>query len=97
VQHSSFAFWEEYPMEHELKELINKCDSAIKREDFDTLMNYYTDDAILVVKPGMIREGKKKSKKHLLQLQNTSITASYPHRGKCLFLEVQSITHMVQT
>jgi ketosteroid isomerase-like protein len=36
-------------MEHELKEVIKKCDMAIKQEDFDTLMNYYTDDAILVV------------------------------------------------
>jgi ketosteroid isomerase-like protein len=46
-------------MEHELKELINKCDLAIKQEDFDTLMNYYTDDAILVVKPDMIARGKE--------------------------------------
>jgi hypothetical protein len=25
-------------MEHELKEIIKKCDIAIKQEDFDTLM-----------------------------------------------------------
>lgn len=34
-------------MEHELKEIIEKCDKTIKQEDFDTLKNYYTDDAIL--------------------------------------------------
>lgn len=50
-------------MEHELKEIIKKCDLAIKQEDFDTLMNYYTDDAILVVKPGMIARGICCSKK----------------------------------
>jgi ketosteroid isomerase-like protein len=27
---------------------------AIEKEDFDTLMNYYTDDAILIVQPEMI-------------------------------------------
>ena len=36
-------------MEHELQDFIKKCDIAIKQEDFDTLMNYYTDDAILVI------------------------------------------------
>jgi ketosteroid isomerase-like protein len=50
-------------MEHELKEFIKKFDLAIKQEDFDTLMNYYTDDAILVVKPGMIARGKKEIQK----------------------------------
>jgi ketosteroid isomerase-like protein len=30
---------------------FRKCDSAIKEENFDTLMNYYTDDAVLVIKP----------------------------------------------
>ena len=27
-------------MDHELKEVIKKCDLAIKQEDFDTLMKY---------------------------------------------------------
>jgi hypothetical protein len=27
-------------MEHELQELIKKCDLVIKQEDFDALMNY---------------------------------------------------------
>lgn len=54
-----------YIMEHELKEFIKKCDLAIKQEDFDTLMNYYTDDAILVVKPGMIARGKEEIKKSI--------------------------------
>lgn len=34
--------------------LIKKCDIAIKKEDFDLLMNYYTDDTILVIKPGTL-------------------------------------------
>lgn len=37
-------------MEHKLKVVIKKCDLAIKHEDFDTLMNYYTEDAIFTCK-----------------------------------------------
>jgi len=37
-----FKSWEENIMEHELKGFIKKCDMAIKEEDFDTLMDYYT-------------------------------------------------------
>lgn len=72
-------------MEHDLKALINKFDLAIKQEDFDTLMNYYTDDAILVVKPGMIARGKRKSKTPLSPLLNTLITVLYQHRGNAYF------------
>lgn len=43
---------------HELKFLIEKADQAINREDFDELLNFYSDDAILVVKPGMLAKGK---------------------------------------
>lgn len=55
-------------MEHALKEVIKKCDHAIRQEDFDTLMNYYTDDAILVVKPGMIARGKEEIKKAFIAI-----------------------------
>ncbi len=52
-------------MEHKLKEMIKECDLAIQREDFDRLMDYYTDDAILVVKPGKIAHGKEESQKSI--------------------------------
>lgn len=74
-------------MEHELKELIKKCDLAIKQEDFDTLMHYYTDDAILVIKPGMIAQGKEKIKKAFIAIAkyfNNSIT---PTEGEMIILE----------
>jgi Ketosteroid isomerase homolog len=67
-------------MEHELKEFIKKCDNAIKQEDFETLMNYYTDDAILVVKPGMIARGKEEIAKYF----NNSIV---PTQGEMIILE----------
>jgi len=50
----------ETPMpSHELERVIRGADSAIAAEDFDTLLTYYTDDAVLVVRPGMTVTGKE--------------------------------------
>lgn len=37
---------------------IEKADKSIVAEDFDTLLDFYTDDAILVVEPGRNAIGK---------------------------------------
>lgn len=74
-------------MEHELKEIIKKCDSAIKQEDFETLMNYYTDDAILVVKPGMIARGKEEIKKAFIAIANYFNNSVVPTQGEMIILE----------
>lgn len=66
-------------MEHELKDVIKRCDAAIKQEDFDTLMNDYTEDAILVVKPGKIAQDKKEIKKAFIEI---ATIVSCPHRGR---------------
>ncbi|UXS01257.1 YybH family protein [Agrobacterium tumefaciens] len=44
--------------EHPLKSLIVSADRAITAKDFDGLMRFYTDDATLVVKPGLVAKGK---------------------------------------
>jgi ketosteroid isomerase-like protein len=41
-----------------LELIIEKADTAIIQEDFDTLIDIYSDDAVLVVKPGMNASGK---------------------------------------
>lgn len=74
-------------MEHELKELIKKCDLAIKQADFDTLMNYYTDDAILVVKPGMIAQGKEEIKKAFIAISKYFNNTLVPTQGEMIILE----------
>jgi ketosteroid isomerase-like protein len=74
-------------MEHELKELIKKCDLAIKNEDFDTLMDYYTDDAVLVVKPGMIAKGKDEIKKAFISIAKYFNNSILPTQGEMLILE----------
>jgi len=43
---------------HPIASLIEKADHAISREDFDTVVDLYTDDAVLVVKPGLHAVGK---------------------------------------
>lgn len=74
-------------MEHELKELIKKCDLAIKQEDFDTLMNYYTDDAILIVKPGMVVRGKAEIKKAFIAIAKYFNNSIVPTQGEMITLE----------
>jgi uncharacterized protein (TIGR02246 family) len=44
---------------HPLEQLIRAADAAITAEDFDALMDFYADDATLVVKPGLIVTGKQ--------------------------------------
>jgi uncharacterized protein (TIGR02246 family) len=43
---------------HSVKKLIEDADKAITTEDFETLMDFYAEDAILVIKPGMTVSGK---------------------------------------
>ena len=74
-------------MEHELKELIKVCDIAIKQEDFDTLMDYYTDDAILIVKPGMIAQGKEEIKKVFIRIAKYFNNTIVPTQGEMIILE----------
>ncbi|RDW16039.1 DUF4440 domain-containing protein [Oceanobacillus arenosus] len=74
-------------MEHELKEFIKKCDIAIRLEDFDSLMNYYTDDAILVIKPGMIARGKEEIKSAFIKIAKYFNNSLIPTQGEMIILE----------
>ena len=48
-----------HPDQHPLQALIQAADEAIGREDFDALIEFYSDDALLVVKPGLLARGKE--------------------------------------
>lgn len=43
---------------HPVEQLIRAADAAITAEDFDALMDFYADDATLVVKPGLSVTGR---------------------------------------
>jgi len=45
---------------HPLVTLIQAADQAITREDFDALMDFYADDAVLVIKPGLNVAGRER-------------------------------------
>lgn len=49
---------------HPIALQIEKADKAIVAEDFDTLMDIYTKDAILVVMPGVNHSNKGKRQIH---------------------------------
>jgi uncharacterized protein (TIGR02246 family) len=44
--------------EHEVIAAVRKADQAINARDLDALMDFYTDDATLVVEPGRLAHGK---------------------------------------
>jgi uncharacterized protein (TIGR02246 family) len=48
---------------HPIELLIKQADQAINIEDFDTLVDIYAHDALLVIKPGMNAMGKEQIKK----------------------------------
>jgi len=48
---------------HPIEQQIHRADNAIMAEDFDTLIDIYTQDAVLVVKPGMNAVGKTSIRK----------------------------------
>ena len=45
-------------VEHPIAQLIARADQAINEEDFDTVVDLYTEDAILVIEPGRHAIGK---------------------------------------
>ena len=74
-------------MEHELKKIITQCDLLIKQEKFDELMEYYTEDAALVIKPGRVAKGKEEIKNAFIAIAayfNNSLIAS---QGKMEIIE----------
>lgn len=75
-------------LEQQLKDIISACDLAIQNEDFDTLMNYYySEDAVLVVKPGMIARGKEEIKKAFITIANYFNHHIVPTQGEMIMLE----------
>ena len=56
-------------MEHQqIKQAIEAADKAITGEDFDALMEFYADEAILVIKPGLVAKGKEQIRKAFIAI-----------------------------
>ena len=74
-------------MNMEIKELINQADQAIKEERFDDLMSFYTDDAVLVVKPGLEAKGKDAIKKAFIKIAAYFKNSVVPTQWNMVMLE----------
>jgi uncharacterized protein (TIGR02246 family) len=55
---------------HPLRQIIESCDRAISAKDFDSLMENYTEDAALVVKPGLTVTGKENIRKAFIAISD---------------------------
>lgn len=74
-------------MNEEINKLISAADKAIKEERFDDLMDYYTDDAVLVVKPGMEAHGKAAIKDAFIKIATYFDNSVVPTQGNMLMIE----------
>lgn len=74
-------------MNETIKNLIDQADKAIKEERFDDLMNFYTDDAVLVVRPGLEVQGKEKIKNAFIKIAEYFKNTIEPIQGKMLMIE----------
>jgi len=81
-----------------IKELIDAADKAIKEERFDDLIDFYTEDAVLVVKPGLEVRGKEAIKKAFIKIAEYFKNSVIPTQGKMLMIEAgDTVLVMSQT
>ena len=66
---------------------IAKADQAIKEERFDDLMEFYTEDAVLVVRPGVEAHGKEAIKAAFVKIAAYFQNSIVPTQGKMVMLE----------
>ena len=87
-------------MNKTIQSLIEAADQAIREERFDDLMEYYTDDAVLIVKPGTEARGKKEIKNAFIRIAAYFKNSIIPTQGKMITIEagdtilVLSQTHL---
>lgn len=74
-------------MNEEIRMLIVAADKAIREERFDDLMDFYTDDAVLVVRPGLEVQGKEKIKEAFKKIAAYFQNSIVPTQGKMLMIE----------
>ncbi len=74
-------------MNEEIRQLIAAADKAIQEERFDDLMDFYTDDAVLVVKPGLEAKGKAAIRAAFVKIAAYFQNSVVPTQGKMCMIE----------
>ena len=72
---------------HPVQKVIHAADRAIAAEDFDALMNFYVDDAILVVKPGLYARGKEQIRQAFVKIAEYFNHSIVVHQGDMVVIE----------
>ncbi|EOH94377.1 YybH family protein [Enterococcus pallens] len=73
-------------VEKQIKQIIDECDRLIQAEKFDELVNHYTQDAVLVVKPGMEVHGRAQIKSAFIKIAAYFANSIKPTEGKMIYL-----------
>ncbi len=74
-------------MNEEIRKLIAAADKAIKEERFDDLKEFYTEDAVLVLKPGLEVKGKEAIKEAFIKIAKYFNNSIVPTQGKMIMIE----------
>lgn len=69
------------------RRLIAQADEAIRDERFDDLMEFYTDDAVPVVRPGKEAYGKDEMKRAFMAIARYFNGSVPPRQGNMVMLE----------
>ena len=72
---------------HPLEQLIKAADAAITAGDFEALMDFYADDAALVVKPGLTVRGKDNIRKAFVRIAEVVRNTLVVRQGRIEVLE----------
>ncbi len=72
---------------YEIKNLIDLADEAIRNEQFDRLCEFYTEDAVLVVKPGKLAKGKAEIKSAFVAISKYFNHSIVPKQGNMVMLQ----------
>lgn len=77
---------EQNQTEREIKQIIDTCDRLIQAEKFDELVEYYTEEAVLVVKPGMEARGREQIKQAFIKIAAYFDNSIKPIEGEMVYL-----------
>ena len=74
-------------MNPEIQSLIQQADQAIREERFDDLMEFYTEDAVLMINGEKEAHGKKAIKEAFIQIAAYFQNSLVPTQGKMRMIE----------
>ena len=70
-----------------IRALIAQADQAIREERFDDLMEFYTEDAVLVVRPGLEVRGKTAIRAAFVKIAEYFNHSLVPSQGNMIVID----------